>query len=136
MSKPIDDDDDEKAQLRARIRDLEAELGQSNENLAVTFRLTPVLNNLLGLLLSLPNVTSEMIRQRLEIATDAKVAIHRLRRHLEPWKIVIKSRRSLGYWLEDEDKEKIREAVAAKIGTPPLPRPPAVTSEVTNNLAA
>lgn len=133
MSKPIDDDDDEKAQLRARIRDLEAALGQSNENLAVTFRLTPVLNNLLGLLLSLPNVTSEMIRQRLEIATDAKVAIHRLRRHLEPWKIEIKSRRSLGYWLEDEDKEKIREAVAAKIGTP---RPSAITSEVTNNLAA
>lgn len=136
MSKSIDDDDDEKAQLRARIRDLEAALGQSNENLAVTFRLTPVLNNLLGLLLSLPNVTSEMIRQRLEIATDAKVAIHRLRRHLEPWKIEIKSRRSLGYWLEDEDKEKIREAVAARIGTPPLPRPPAITSEVTNNLAA
>ena len=136
MSKPIDDDDDEKAQLRARIRDLEAALGQSNENLAVTFRLTPVLNNLLGLLLSLPNVTSEMIRQRLEIATDAKVAIHRLRRHLEPWKIEIKSRRSLGYWLEDEDKEKIREAVAARIGTPPLPRPLTITSEVTNNLAA
>src|SRR5690349_13239035 len=102
-------EDDEKVQLRARIRDLEIALGQSDQNLAVTFRLTPVLNNLFGLLLALPNVTAEMVRQRLEIATDAKVAMHRLREHLKPWGIEIKSRRNLGYWLEDEEKVRVRQ---------------------------
>jgi biotin operon repressor len=105
-------DDNEKDQLRARIRDLELTLGQGDDNLAVTFRLTPVLNNLLGLLLSLPVVTPEMIRQRLEIAPDAKVAVHRLRKHLEPWGLAIESKRNVGYWLEHDAKTKIRELMA------------------------
>jgi hypothetical protein len=66
----------------------------------------------LGLLLALPIVTPEMIRQRLEIAPDAKVAIHRLRKHIEPWKIEIGSRRNVGYWLEPEDKAKIKALVS------------------------
>lgn len=117
--------DNEKDQLRARIRDLELALGQSDDNLAITFRLTPVLNNLLGLLLSVPNVTPEMIRQRLEIAPDAKVAIHRLRKQLEPWlgKDAIESRRNVGYWLSAETKAKIR----AMMGTDPVPAAPVVT---------
>jgi biotin operon repressor len=105
-------DNNEKDQLRARIRDLELTLGQGDDNLAVTFRLTPVLNNLLGLLLSLPVVTPEMIRQRLEIAPDAKVAVHRLRKHLEPWGLAIESKRNVGYWLEHDAKTKIRELMA------------------------
>lgn len=104
--------DDELAALRARVRDLEAVLGQSQEGITATFRLTPVLSNLFGLLLSLPNVTSEMIRQRLEIATDAKVAIHRLRTHLKPWGIKVHSRRNVGYWFDDEAKKKIRALIA------------------------
>lgn len=114
-------DDHEKDQLRARIRDLELTLGQANDNLAVTFRLTPVLNNLLGLLLSLPVVTPEMIRQRLEIAPDAKVAIHRLRQHLVPWlgEDAIESKRNVGYWLSKETKAKIRALMADTGGAPP-----------------
>ena len=106
------DSNEEVDKLRLKVRDLELALGQSNDNLAVTFRLTPVLNNLMGLLLTLPTVTPEMIRQRLEIAADAKVAIHRLRKHIEPWGIKIRSRRNLGYWLEDEDKAKIKTLLA------------------------
>lgn len=123
-------DENENDQLRARIRDLELTLGQSDDNLAVTFRLTPVLNNLLGLLLSLPNVTPEMIRQRLEIAPDAKVAIHRLRKHLEPWDVTIHSRRNVGYWLEPETKAKIRAMVADVIG--PAAAAPTVPAQVTD----
>lgn len=107
------------AGLEARIRDLEGALQQRNKYLAATFKLTPALNKLLGLLLALPNVTSEMIRHRLEIATDAKVIIHRLRLHLNDWtdkrnerRIVIESRRSLGYWIELEDKLRIQQYVA------------------------
>ena len=106
---------DEYERLQQRVKDLELTLGQNNDNLAVTFKLTPVLNNLMGLLLSLPNVTPEIIRQRLEIAPDAKVAIHRLRKHLSPFGIEIKSRRNLGYWLEDETKLRVRQMLAEKI---------------------
>lgn len=108
-------DDDEKIQMRNRIRDLELALGQRDEGLLATFRLTPVLNNLMGLLLSVPAVTPEMIRQRLEIAPDAKVAVHRLRRQLAEFDIKIQSRRNVGYWIEDEDKARIRGMVAAKM---------------------
>ena len=106
--------DDELERLQQRVKDLEGALGQNNEILAVTFKLTPVLNNLMGLLLALPNVTPEMIRQRLEIASDAKVGMHRLRKHLEPFGVAIVSRRNLGYWLEDETKLHVRKLVAEK----------------------
>lgn len=111
------DDDDEKVQMRNRIRDLELALGQRDDGLAATFRLTPVLNNLMGLLLSVPAVTPEMIRQRLEIAPDAKVAVHRLRKQLKEFEIEIHSRRNVGYWLEDADKARIRGLVARKLAS-------------------
>lgn len=110
----------EKDQLRARIRDLELTLGQGNDTLAATFRLTPVLNNLLGLLLTLPVVTPEMIRQRLEIAPDAKVAIHRLRRHLDPWKIAVGSKRNVGYWLDADAKTAIKALMGGALITAQL----------------
>lgn len=107
--------------MQNRIRDLELALGQRDDGLAATFRLTPVLNNLMGLLLSVPVVTPEMIRQRLEIASDAKVAAHRLREQLEPFEIKVHSRRNVGYWIEDEDKARIRGMVAAKLRTSDSP---------------
>jgi hypothetical protein len=112
---PRASDDDEVTQLRTRIRDLELALGQRDDSLSATFRLTPVLNNLMGLLLAVPAVTPEMIRQRLEIAPDAKVAMHRLRRHMKEWEIKIHSRRNVGYWLEDQDKVRVRALIAQKM---------------------
>jgi hypothetical protein len=106
---------EELERLQQRVKDLEGALGQNNENLAVTFKLTPVLNNLMGLLLQLPNVTPEMIRQRLEIAPDAKVAVHRLRKHLKPYGIDIINRRNIGYWIEDDTKLRIRKMLAEKL---------------------
>lgn len=105
-------------QLKARIRDLELALGQGNATLAVTFRLTPVLNNLAGLLLALPVVTPEMIMQRLDIAPDAKVAVHRLRSHMAPWfgEGFIQSKRNVGYWIDAENKAKVKAMLAATDG--------------------
>lgn len=130
---PVVTDDDEKVQMRNRIRDLELALGQRDDGLAATFRLTPVLNNLMGLLLSVPTVTPEMIRQRLEIAPDAKVAMHRLRKQLKEFcdehelpPLEIHQRRNVGYWLDDIDKQRIRGLVAAKMGGSPSPVPPQV----------
>jgi biotin operon repressor len=131
------DDTTEVDQLRLKVRDLELALGQNDANLAVTFRLTPVLNNLMGLLLALPNVTPEMIRQRLEIAPDAKVAIHRLRKHIEPWGIEIKSKRNVGYWIESADKLKIKVLVAGIAEqTEAGSVTPQVTSEFSRQVAA
>ena len=107
-------DDDEKILMRNRIRDLELVLGQHDSGLITTFKLTPVLSNFLGLLLSVPVVTPEIVRQRLEIAPDAKVAKHRLKKAMQQYDIKIHSRRNVGYWLEDADKARIRGLVAAK----------------------
>lgn len=102
------------AVANSRIADLEKALGLNDDNLGVAFRLSTSLCSLLGCLLSTPNVTPEMITLRLNIATDAKVAIHRLRAVLKDHGIirpdgtsVIQSRRGLGYWLAPEDKDKI-----------------------------
>lgn len=133
---------DNEEYLRQRIKDLELSLGQGDESLAHTFKLTPVLNNLMGLLLSLPNATPEMIRQRLEIAHDAKVAVHRLRRHLKAFcdergieEIAIKSRRNLGYWFEDETKALIRGLVARKMLASKEASFPVVASESNDAVA-
>ncbi|HLL29016.1 MAG TPA: hypothetical protein VKT73_15370 [Xanthobacteraceae bacterium] len=107
--------DDEIEVLRQQLRDLRAALNQNNQTIANTFRLSPAQNNLFGLLISLDTVTPEIIRQRLEIATDAKVAVHRLRRHLKEWEIQIHSRRNVGYWLDEETKEKIRGMITPQV---------------------
>jgi hypothetical protein len=101
--------------LKARIRDLELALGQGNANLAITFRLTPVLNNLMGLLVAMPVVTPEMICQRLGIAPDAKVALFRLRKHIAPWEITIHSKRNVGYWIDSTDKAKVKRMLAGTV---------------------
>ena len=106
------DQSEEVEALRDRIRDLESALCQRNESLSNTFKLTPALNNMLGLLLSLPTVKSEVIHQRLGIASDAKVAMHRLRKELEAFGIEVHSKRLLGYWLDDETKARIKTMIA------------------------
>lgn len=111
------------AALQARIKDLEACLGLHDNRLAAVFKLSSSMMNLLGLLMSVPNVTPEMISTRLRIATDAKVAIHRLRCALEPWDLKIEGKRSLGYWLTTETKEKIDTIVDGK--PDPVPASPA-----------
>jgi len=101
----------EVAALRERIRDLETVLGFHDDNLAVAFKLPSSLHKLLALLMSVPSVTPEMIHQRLEIATDAKVAVHRLRTALKEWNVEIHSKRTLGYWIDPKEKARIRGIV-------------------------
>jgi hypothetical protein len=98
----------ETAVLLKRIEELETCLGLHDQNLGVVFKLPRSLAKLLGLLLSTPNVTPEMIQDRLRIATNAKVAVHRLRAGLAAWDVEINSKRSLGYWIDSETKARIR----------------------------
>lgn len=103
------------AQLQARVRDLEAALHQNDLDLALAFDLTPKLSDLLGLLLSLKIVTSDIIRKKLEIATDAKVAIHRLRLHMKNYGVQIEGRRGFGYWLTEETKNAIKRRITQEV---------------------
>lgn len=98
----------ELAEAQVRIADLEAALGMSDNEPGVALRLLPQSGRLLACLLNTPNVTSEMISVRLGIASDARVAVHRLRQELKPYGLTIESRRGLGYWLSPEAKEKVR----------------------------
>jgi hypothetical protein len=94
--------------LRARVEQLEAALNQNSKQYTAAFRLTPSLGNVLGLLVALPYVDAETVQTRLELFTNLKVAICRLRKELAPHGVEIKSRRFSGYWLDDADKQKIK----------------------------
>ena len=80
------------------------------EKLTEVFQLTPMQSNLLGLLMARPTVTNAMIRK---ITLKPKALMFRLRQHLHG--IEIHSRRYVGYWIEDKDKDRIRAYLAAKL---------------------
>jgi hypothetical protein len=110
----------ENAELKQRNHDLETALGLHDDHLGVIFKLPKSLTQLLGLLVAVPNVTPDMIQQRLMIATDAKVAMHRLRQAMEPFYTelgvtptagLIQSRRGLGYWIDSSVKDRIKSMV-------------------------
>jgi hypothetical protein len=120
---------DELSTALARIADLEAALGFGQDNLGVAFKLSGTMSNLLGCLLKTPNVTPDMIMVRLQIATDAKVAINRLRNSIKEFGLVredgssiIQSRRGLGYWIDPADKARVQDVTRQGIiSDPPTP---------------
>ncbi len=93
--------------LKGRIGDLEKTL-KLVDPLTATYKLPPALRKIFGLLVALPYVTHEMLEQQLGLTASARVAIHRLRRRLKPYGIEIKSRFSVGYWIEKETRDKIQ----------------------------
>lgn len=102
-------------ELEAKVREYEKVLGVKDDYLLLTFKLSPSLHSIFGLLLSQKLVTKDMIEHRLTIASEAKVAVHRLRLELKDWGIKIESKRNLGYWLSPETKEKVRQYVSQEI---------------------
>lgn len=79
--------------------------------LQVLFRLPDGLARLLQLLIEQPVVSQDMIEHEHQLATQASVAVFRLRRRLAPYKIDVKVQRSLGYYIEHEQKIAITDAV-------------------------
>ena len=86
-------------------------MADDDMRLAEAFQLTPMLSNLLGLLMGRATVTNAMLRR---LTPKPKAAVFRLRKHIPG--IEIHSRRYVGYWIEDGDKVRVRKAVAAKLG--------------------
>lgn len=107
--------DEDVAGLQARIAELETALSLKSETITSRYKLTPAMSSLLGLLVELPIVHDETICDHLKIAANAKVAIYRLRRQLEPHNITVHSRRGSGWYLDDETKNQIRLAVTSTV---------------------
>lgn len=80
--------------------------------LQMRYDLPSSLARILVLLAENKVVTTHMIEHEHKITKDAKVAIHRLRRRMEGTPgIEIKSRRDVGYWMDAEVRETIRQAM-------------------------
>lgn len=101
--------------LRTRVRDLETALQIGSQSIHATFMLPPRLADILGVLLSQPVVTSDMIQNKLELATEPKVAVHRLRKAMEKYGIKIQSRNRVGYWIDEAGKAEINRLIAEKM---------------------
>ena len=99
--------------LEEKLRDLQYRLQQTDQSLIATFKLPPQRMKLMGLLLTLPIVTTEIIAQRLGIDIEVRVAMNRLRKDLNKWDLHVESRRKLGYWFTDDTKTKIKALVNA-----------------------
>ena len=124
-------DADELAALRARVSELEQVLNLTNsDKMATVFKLPPKLRSLFDLLMALDVVSADLIHRKLLIDTDAKVTVHRLRLHLDPWKLKIQSRRHIGYWFDEETKAKINKLVDDYQDDPPLHEPPTAVEEI------
>jgi hypothetical protein len=100
--------------LHGRIRDLEATLLIGSKSIRAVFHLSPRLADIFGLLLSQDVVPTETLTTRLNLVSDAKVAVHRLRRQMAPLGITIHSRNRVGYWISDEDKAILHGMLEAK----------------------
>lgn len=66
--------------------------------------LSPITAQIVELLLVYEVVTTEMLAK---LSENPRLAIKRLRANLQPFGVTIQSRRTLGYWLTDEDKDKL-----------------------------
>lgn len=90
--------------------DIEASVG-----LRLAFRLTPQETSLMLLLLTMEFVSNDLIYERLNVATEVRVAIYRLRRSLKRYQISIESKRNFGYWLNSETKAKVKALITRKV---------------------
>jgi hypothetical protein len=89
-------------------------VNEQENKLAVTFKLTPPMSDLLALLLTVPIASQKKISSLPTIKSDPKIAIHRLRtRYLAKHfgADIIKGKRTLGYWIDPEDKRRIWQKV-------------------------
>jgi hypothetical protein len=104
-------------ELRARINELEATLYAERDALRSLFKLSNAKSNIIAMLMSCKTIDKTMVEDTLSIVTDLKVAICTLRKQLEPWGIKIHSKRGYGYWIDDEDKTRIKTMLADTANT-------------------
>lgn len=98
--------------LRSRVEELEQKLtGVSNYDVAFMFSLPPMLEKVFKLLLQNQRVTTQMVVDSLGTEIDVKMTMFRLRKYLKPHAIEVNSKRHIGYWLNQDVKERLIEAM-------------------------
>ena len=75
------------------------------------YDVSPALAQLLCLLARNQRVTAERMQDE-GIVADARVSIHRLRKIMSPHGIEIRSSYRTGYWLSDEDRQKLLTCIS------------------------
>lgn len=99
----------------ARILELEGMLQESKhmgyEGYILPFGLTQQQARLLALLMDVPVATADIIKKNVKMSTEDKVAIHRLRKRLEKFGIVISAKRYYGFWLDADEKAKVNRVL-------------------------
>jgi hypothetical protein len=73
------------------------------------FKLTQQQAKILALLMEMPVASADIIQRRVKMSTEAKVAVHRLRNRMKDYGVTINARRFYGFWLEADEKAKIKE---------------------------
>lgn len=84
-----------------------------HENYIQPFELTQQQAKLLALLMEVQVASADTIHKRVGMATEAKVAIHRLRQRLKKFDVNISAMRFRGFWITAEDKEKVKSVMGA-----------------------
>lgn len=80
-----------------------------------SFNLSVKQAQIFNLLLNHQYVTADMIEHQFKIYSDAKVAMHKLRRCLIPANINIEAMRGTGYYLDDAVKKEIWAVLAPSL---------------------
>src|SRR5688572_19507558 len=85
---------------------------QQRKSIPLTYRLTPAEASVFALLLEVPMATNDMIEAKVSgNATPAKLIIYRLRDQLYGTPITIYRRNRVGYWIDEETKQNILQAL-------------------------
>lgn len=73
------------------------------------YSLSPTMAQLLEMLALNQAVTAHAMREQLGDTTAVKVHVHRMRKRLEKFGIMVNSQYGIGYWMSKEDRERVLE---------------------------
>jgi hypothetical protein len=83
-----------------------------HESYILPFKLTQQQAKILCLLMEVPVADAHAISRRTGMSTEAKVAVHRLRNRMKEYGVTISAKRYYGFWLEPDQKAKVKELMA------------------------
>jgi len=97
--------------LKQRIAELEAKLFRAPQSIERLFNMTPHIALLFTVLIEEEVVTERQIAERVPGTSEAKVSIYRLRKALAPFNISIHSHRRVGWYIDDTQKQLVKEMI-------------------------
>lgn len=93
--------------LKARIAELENALQLKDVSLQNILKLSGAMNWLVNMLLTVPALAPETISKASGLLSDPKMLVYRTNRRLAAHGVSIKSRRDVGYFFDEADRQKL-----------------------------